>query len=211
MFVNFLCLIDSSLLIRRVIKRLTSWLDLQEEASHQAQRFYHRSGVLIRKWQPRDASVDEEWQDTHQIVVPRNNSREILSSAHKSPMAGHLGVNKTYFRILNDFFWAHQRKDVSEFCKYCHVCQMVGKPNQKISVVPLKPIPVCSEPFSKVIINCVAPLPKASSSNQYLLTIMCRFTCFPEAIPLRNIKASHIAESLVKVFHPCWTAFLDTV
>ena len=30
---------------------------------------------------------------------------------------------------------------------------------------------------------------------------MCTFTHFPEAIPLRNIKVPHIAESLVKFFN----------
>ena len=162
--------------------------------------FYLKSGVLMRKWRPRDAPADEEWQVNHQIVVPRKYRQEILSLAHESPMAGHLGVNKTYFRILTHFYWLHLRKDVSEFCKCCDICQRVGKPNQTIPVAPLKPIPVCNEPFSQVIIDCVGPLPKTSSGNQYLLTIMCRFTHFPEAIPLRNIKVPRIADALVKFF-----------
>ena len=123
-----------------------------------------------------------------------------MSLAHESAMAGHLGVNKTYAKILNHFYWPHLRKDVSEYCKSCHVCQMVGKPNETIPVAPLKPIPICSEPFSEIIIDCVSPLPKTKSGNQYLLTIMCRFTRFPEAIPLCNIKAHRIVESLVKFF-----------
>ena len=77
---------------------------------------------------------------------------------------------------------------------------MVEKSNKTISVAPLKLIPICSEPFSEIIIDCVGPLPKTKSGNQYLLTIMYRFTCFPEAIPLRNIKAHRIVESLVKFF-----------
>ena len=50
------------------------------------------------------------------------------------------------------------------------------------------------------MIDCVGPLPKTLSGNQYLLTIMCRFTRYPEAIPLRNIKAPRIVEALVKFF-----------
>ena len=37
---------------------------------------------------------------------------------------------------------------------------MVGKPNQKQPVAPLKPIPVLGESFSRVLIDCVGPLPK---------------------------------------------------
>ena len=77
---------------------------------------------------------------------------------------------------------------------------MVGKPNQKIPTAPLKPIPAFDEPFSRVIFDCVGPLPKTKSGNQYLLTIMCASTRFPEAIPLRNIKAPTIVKALIKFF-----------
>ena len=77
---------------------------------------------------------------------------------------------------------------------------MVGKPNKPISVVPLKPIPACGEPFSEVIIDCVGPLPKITAGNKYLLTIMCKATHFPKAVPLQNIKAPKIVDSLVKFF-----------
>jgi hypothetical protein len=40
------------------------------------------------------------------------------------------------------------------------------------------------KPFSRVLVDCVGPLPKAKSGHQYLLTIMCAATRFPEAIPL---------------------------
>ena len=77
---------------------------------------------------------------------------------------------------------------------------MVGKPNQKPPAAPLKLIPVSAESFCHVIINCVGPLPKPKEENQYLLTIMCSSTHFPEAIPLRNIKAPKVAKALIKSF-----------
>lgn len=50
------------------------------------------------------------------------------------------------------------------------------------------------------MIDCVRPLPKTKKGNQYLLTIMCASTTFPEAIPLRNIKAKTIVPALTKFF-----------
>lgn len=38
---------------------------------------------------------------------------------------------------------------------------------------PLQPVPAIGEPFEHVIINCVGPLPRTKSGNQFLLTIMC--------------------------------------
>lgn len=48
--------------------------------------------------------------------------------------------------------------------------------------------------------DCVGPLPRTRSGNQYLLTIICTSTRFPEAIPLRNIKAKTLVKALTKFF-----------
>ena len=162
--------------------------------------YYVRNGVLMRKWRPPTVPASEEWSVVHQIIVPKVYQSEILKLAHESPMGGHLGINKTYNKITKHFYWPQIWHCVAEFCKTCHICQMVGKPNQKIPVAPLKPIPAFEEPFSKVIIDCVGPLPKAKSRNQYLLTIMCASTRFPEAIPLTNITAPKISKALVNFF-----------
>ena len=108
-----------------------------------------------------------------------------------------MGVTKTCQKIANHFYWPCLTKDVVAFCKSCHACQMVGKPNQ---TAPLQPIPAVQEPFSRIIVDCIGPLPKTRSGNQYLLTIIWASTRFPEAIPLRNIKAKTTVKALTKFF-----------
>ena len=154
----------------------------------------------MRKWRPPDGSAEDEWTVNHQIVNPRIYRSEILNLAHDTPTSGHLGINKTYHKILDHFYWPGLKSDVSQFCKSCHTCQMVGKPNQTIPKAHLQPISAFDEPFSSIIIDCVGPLPKTKSRHEYLLIIMCASTRFPEAIPLRNIKAKNIVRALVKFF-----------
>ena len=77
---------------------------------------------------------------------------------------------------------------------------MVEKPNQTIPKAHLQPIPTFDEPFSRIIIDCVGPLPKTKSGHKYLFTIMCASTRFPEAVALRNIKTKNIVKALVKFF-----------
>ena len=84
----------------------------------------------------------------------------------------------------------------------CHVYQVADKPNQKVPKAPLIPKSTFEEPFSRVIVDCVGPLPKTKDGNQYLLTIMCAFTRCQEAILLRNIKAPSIVKALTnQIFH----------
>ena len=92
------------------------------------------------------------------------------------------------------------KREVAEYCKSCDTCQRVGKPNQGIHPTPPQPIPVIDEPFRKIYIDCVGPLPRTRRKNEYMLTIMCVSTRFPEAIPLRRINAKHIVRELVKCF-----------
>lgn len=161
--------------------------------------YTNKNGVLMRKWRPVDASADE-WNEVHQIVVPKKFRTEILTLSHDAPVGGHLGVRKTLDRIQRHFYWPSIKRDVTEYCKTCHVCQVVGKPNSKIPAAPLKPIPVMEEPFARIIIDCVGPLPKTKSGHEYLLTIMDSATRFPEAIPLRRITSQAVIKALVKFF-----------
>ena len=64
--------------------------------------------------------------------MPKVYQNEILKLAHESSMGGHVGINKTYSKITKHFYWPQIRRCVAEFCKTYHICQMVGKPNQKI-------------------------------------------------------------------------------
>ena len=102
----------------------------EDEISQAPTCYYIKNGILVRKWRPFDVPADDEWAVYHQIVVSKSYRHKILSIAHEIPMSGHLGVNKTYHKIINHFYWPGLKSDVSKYCKTCHTCQMVGKLNQ---------------------------------------------------------------------------------
>ena len=37
--------------------------------------------------------------------------------AHDTPLAGHLGVDKTYRKVLSHFYWPGVHSDVRKFCR----------------------------------------------------------------------------------------------
>lgn len=162
--------------------------------------YYWKEGVLMRKWRSSTVPANESWKEIHQIVLPKCYRNEVVQVAHELPMSGHLGVRKTQDRILRHFYWPGLYGDVAEYCRSCHTCQLVGKPNQTIPPAPLIPIPAFGNPFDSIIVDCVGPLPKTRSGNYYLLTIMDSVTRFPEAIPLKRITSKNVVSALTQFF-----------
>lgn len=170
----------------------------EKEVDNQ-QGYYMKEGVLVRKYIPFKLPSTEKWAIRHQIVVPKCLRDMILNLAHDN-RGGHLGCSKTSDKILRYFYWPGVRKDIAKYCKSCLVCQKAGKPNEVLKPVPLKPIPVVNEPFSKIIIDCVGPLPKTKKGNSYLFTVMCATTRYPEAFPVKKINAKIITDKLISFF-----------
>ncbi|XP_068240411.1 uncharacterized protein [Palaemon carinicauda] len=108
-----------------------------------------KDGVLKRISRAKRAPADA-WEVREQIVVPVNYRSKLLELAHDNLLSGHLGINKTFKKLSDLFFWPSLRRDVKKFVKTCKVCQTTGKPNQKIPKAPLQPIPAIGEPFEEV-------------------------------------------------------------
>ncbi|XP_076043867.1 uncharacterized protein LOC143026959 [Oratosquilla oratoria] len=171
----------------------------ESEAEREASCYYTSSGVLLRKFRSPVSPANHPWAVRHQIVVPSPLRQDILSIAHDG-VGGHLGVRKTYTKILSHFYWPKLKRDVSTYCRTCRPCQVAGKPNPTVKPYPLQPIPVVKELFSKIIIDCVGPLPKTPRGFQFLFTIVDCATRYPEAIPLRRITAKNVVRALVHFF-----------
>ncbi|XP_076036537.1 uncharacterized protein LOC143022279 [Oratosquilla oratoria] len=170
----------------------------ESEAEREAS-YYTSSGVLLRKFRSPVSPANHPWTVHHQIIVPSPLRQDILSIAHDG-VGGHLGVRKTYAKILSHFYWPKPKRDVSTYCRTCRPCQVAGKPNPTVKPYPLQPIPVVKEPFSKIIIDCVGPLPKTPRGFQFLFTIVDCATRYPEAIPLRRITAKNVVRALIHFF-----------
>uniref|UniRef100_A0AAQ4QC33 Gypsy retrotransposon integrase-like protein 1 n=1 Tax=Gasterosteus aculeatus aculeatus TaxID=481459 RepID=A0AAQ4QC33_GASAC len=163
-----------------------------DEVKDRAHGYFVQNEVLVRKWVPHCESFVGD--PVYQIVVPSKFRDLVLRVAHDE--SGHMGVGKTYDRVLRHFFWPRMKKSVANYIKTCHTCQLTGKPNQKVKVAPQYPIPVVDQPFEHLIIDCVGPLPRSRSGAMYLLTVMCSSTRYPAAYPLRTLTAKSVVRAL---------------
>ena len=65
---------------------------------------------------------------------------------------------------------------------------------------PLVPLPIIEEPFTRVAMDFVGPLPCSSSGNRFILVVCDYATRYPEAVPMKSVDAASVAEELLKIF-----------
>ena len=63
---------------------------------------------------------------------------------------GHLGRNKTYFKISERFYWKSMWQDVTSYLKTCEVCQSTNDAKFVKEAVPLHPNTVKPEVWRQV-------------------------------------------------------------
>ncbi|XP_075071707.1 uncharacterized protein LOC142160697 [Mixophyes fleayi] len=162
------------------------------------ERVFWEQGRLYKESVARD--VPEAGVMEKRLVVPLMYREGLLRVAHEVPLAGHLGIKKTKSRLKQKFYWPEMGKDIANYCRSCHACQMVGKPGD-VGHAPLVPLPIIAEPFERVAVDIIGPLAIPSSSGkQFILTVVDYATRYPEAVALSSIRADKVADALISIF-----------
>lgn len=106
----------------------------------------------------------------------------------------HGGTRATIRLMTERYYWPGIRKDTTTWVRACPQCQ-VTKVSRHVKA-PLTSYPMVTQRFEHLNMDIIGPLPP-SLGYRYCLTIIDRFTRWPEAIPLTNINADNIAKHLI--------------
>lgn len=150
-------------------------------------------GVLCRQFRPKEAT-----KTTLQLVIPAALQEEIIADIHEGVVGGHLGVDKTLFRLRERYYWPGHYNAVREWCQKCAVCASRKTPAPKARA-PLQPI-LTSCPLELVATDIMGPLPESHNGNRYILVISDYFTRYTEAYAIPNQEAVTVARKLVDEF-----------
>jgi len=112
----------------------------------------------------------------------------------------YLGRAKTLHKVTQRFFWVGMSRDVKDYVAACPCC-IARKSPTKSRVPPLMSLPTVFNPFDRVAVDFVGPLPRTKHSNQYLLVFVDYATRWPEVFATTNRKATTVAEIFVREIH----------
>ena len=126
----------------------------------------------MRNYFPKSTQRRQEMR--YQIVVPANLKNEILLKMHDDILSGHLGVEKTFEKIRNIFWWPRLWNDVEVWVSSCMDCQSKKRPT-KLPKAALQPIRV-TQPFEIVGVDIIGPLKETERKNKYIVVFTDHFT-----------------------------------
>ena len=157
-----------------------------------------RAGVLCRKYYlPQSEHV--------QVIVPEELRGDICTQVHEQ---GHFGQQRTQAAIQARYYWPQWRTDVKRTVSQCIPCNQRKGPQQRARMPCKKYIP--GEPWQRIAIDMLGPLPLTERGNRYVLVCSDYFTKWIECIAVPNQEAVTVAEALVRDVFSRWTASRTT-
>src|SRR5437867_1316146 len=102
----------------------------------------------------------------YQLLIPREKREMLISMAHETEFAGHIGVNKTVKRLGVHFWWPKVRAMVAKFIKSCESCQLIAR-KTKLDRTPIVPFPRTQRAWSQVSMDVLGPVRKNSSAQPF--------------------------------------------
>jgi hypothetical protein len=146
------------------------------------------NGVLVR-----------EEKNVKAVVLPRKIRADVFRHLHASPMVGgHMGRDLTYHCIKSRAWWPGCRRDVYDWTRKCHDCQL-AKPGPGRGRMPLVQ-ERAGAPFERVALDLVGPMPLSRRGKVYLLVMQDCFTKWIEVVAIPNKTARVVASAFAEVW-----------
>ena len=135
-------------------------------------------------------------------VLQEDETETVLYMVHNHEMGGHFGIDATYNKIAERYYWKGMYEDTKEYVKFCDNCQRRGQKGGKSYLNPIE----VGEPFERIGIDFVGPLEKTRRGNRYILVTTDYLTKWPEAKAMKDATATNVVKFIYEVIiciHGC--------
>ncbi|CAM2726315.1 unnamed protein product [Rotaria socialis] len=132
-------------------------------------------------------------------VIPKTKIKDVLLAYHNSPMNGaHLGIDRTYYKIRDRFYWPRMYYDIAQHIKSCPNCN-INKYSRKKPNGYLNPVDPPVGVWENLSMDFVGPItPPSASGNKYILVITDLLSKYVIAKATRDNSALTAATVLVE-------------
>ena len=158
---------------------------------HADQYFVHE-GLLYHIWHtPAKRHMPE--RNTMQLYVPVTMVDLVLNNCHDNVLAAHFGIQRTYHKVRQRYFWKRMYRDIDNLVRSCMSCSQRKSHRHKV-LAPLMTMKV-PDAFERVSVDILGPLSITTSGNRYVLCFTDHCTRWPILVPLKSTDASTIARA----------------
>ena len=109
-----------------------------------------------------------------------------------------LGCQKNFEMSYCCVAWPNINREVTNYVRNCTQYQMQG--SKSGPKAPLQTLPIVGKPFKRLAFDLVGPYPRTVHGHKYILTSICYFSRFPEAIPLKSVDKTFIDSAMLEIF-----------
>ncbi|VFR01482.1 unnamed protein product [Cuscuta campestris] len=95
---------------------------------------------------------------------------QFLLEFHSTPLSGHQGVERTFRRLADVFYWCNMRRDVRHFVAACTVCQVTKYSTQKPGGL-LQPLPVLDRVWESASMDFITGLPPSRGLTVIMVVV----------------------------------------
>lgn len=125
-------------------------------------------------------------------TIKDKDERLLLIKNHHEGKSNHRGIEETYQKLKNNYYWKNQKPDITSYINDCEICKRTKYARQK-PYVPLVMTETPSKPFQVLHIDLFV------FQNQTFLTVFDKFSKLGQALPTTKDSIS-VHDSLVKYF-----------
>ena len=133
------------------------------------------------------------------IYLPSSMINDLLQVYHSDPLNGHFGVQRTYLKVKNKYWWPNMKQSIIQYIQSCLPCQQYNISRSK-QPGRLKPIPPPEGPFQMIGMDYCGPFKQTPRGNQYELCLTDYFTRWVVAAAVPDCSAQTTAEALFNEF-----------
>ncbi|XP_063388255.1 uncharacterized protein LOC134674130 [Cydia fagiglandana] len=163
--------------------------------------------VASRRWTERGYLMDQgvlyrynpdSDSETPQLVIPSSLRAEIIKECHDSPVAGHPGVDRTYQKVAQLYYFTGMRRIITDYVKACIHCQRYKATNTKPP--GLLQTPLMNQRNEVLAMDLFGPLPPGDQGERWIFLVEDTATRWTELYALKDATAEACAVILVEEY-----------